>query len=100
MNSLEKLDEEISFTLPPIVRKRNEQCLRDSGYAPSEPVILDLEDKLKQSLVAILDGFDAEFDVRFRNIEPSSPVTAPQMKKNTHRMCQDLEKRLHVYSGK
>ena len=42
---------------------------QDSGYAPSEPVILDLEDKLKQSLVAILDGLDAEFDARFRNIE-------------------------------
>ena len=42
---------------------------QDTGYAPSEPVILDLEDKLKQSLVAILDGLDAEFDARFRNIE-------------------------------
>ena len=68
MSELYQLDEEVDFTPPPRVRRRNEQLLRDSGYTPSAPEELSREEKLKQCLVSILDGLSSEFQARFGNL--------------------------------
>ena len=68
MKTLDKLEAEFEFTPPPRVRTRNEQAMRDSGYTPSQQVELTKQQKLKQCLVAILDGLSVEFDARFGNL--------------------------------
>ena len=69
MTRLKALDEEVEFTPAPRVRPRNEQLMRDSGYAPSAHAELTQEQKLKQGLIAILDGLYAEFNARFGNLD-------------------------------
>ena len=50
-------------------RKVNERFLTDSGYSPSEQIVVDTKTTLKATMFEVIDTLVAELDTRFVNME-------------------------------